>query len=138
MATAGIAGPLLLSAYFAAPALTGWPFSGATPDVIIDYAKGHTLLFFAGGWLQATGSVLSVVFFLALLQATGRRPSIEGGVVIIGWALGAWRHEPVLLALGAGIVALGWSGGLLKAAQRRMGALRPKQKGGTPHWLSQP
>lgn len=86
-AACGIVGPLLLAAYFGAPALVGWPYSGASPDVLTRYAQSHQLLFYAGGWLQATGSVLSVAFFILLLQLTGRRDRAEGAVVIVGSAL---------------------------------------------------
>lgn len=86
-AAAGIAGPVLLAFYFAAPAFTGWPYSGATPDVLIEYARSHALLFYLGGWLQATGSLLSVVFFLVLLYLSGRRHEFEGGLVFLGAAV---------------------------------------------------
>ena len=86
-AIAGIVGPLLLSAYFAAPALAAWPFSGASPDALIAYARAHELLFYAGGWLQATGALLSSVFFLVLVQLTGARDRLEGMVVAVGVAV---------------------------------------------------
>ena len=83
-AAAGVAGPILLAFYFAAPAVTGWPYSGATPDTLIEYARSHALLFYLGGWLQATGSLLSVLFFLVLLHLSGRRNEFEGSVVFLG------------------------------------------------------
>jgi hypothetical protein len=46
---AGIAGPLLLMIYFVAPAVSGWPYAGASPDDLIRYARAHELLFYAGG-----------------------------------------------------------------------------------------
>lgn len=55
-AAAGIVGPQLLTAYFTAPALAGWPYSGASPEALTAYARSHSLLFYAGGWLQATGA----------------------------------------------------------------------------------
>lgn len=86
-AIAGIAGPLLLAAYFGAPALAGWPFSGASPDSLIAYARAHELLFYAGGWLQAMGAVLSSIFFLVLVQLSGARDRLEGLVVAVGVAV---------------------------------------------------
>ena len=67
----GIAGPIALAAYFAAPAFASWPFAGATPTEIVTYATAHQTLFYAGAWLQGTGTVLCVVFFIALLNSTG-------------------------------------------------------------------
>jgi len=86
-AAAGIVGPILLALYFGAPAVTGWPYSGASPDALTEYARSHALLFYLGGWLQATGSVLSVIFFLVLLQASSRRNEFEGAIVLMGAAV---------------------------------------------------
>lgn len=86
-AAAGIAGPVLLAVYFATPALVGWPYAGATPDRLIAFATRHALLFYAGGWLQVTGALLSVLFFLVLLQLSGARARLAGAVTITGAAL---------------------------------------------------
>ena len=86
-AAAGIAGPVLLVVYFATPALVGWPYAGGTPDRLIAYATGHALLFYAGGWLQVTGALLSVLFFLVLLHLTGARARLTGAATITGAAL---------------------------------------------------
>jgi hypothetical protein len=86
-AVAGVAGPLLLAAYFGAPALAGWPFSGASPDALMAYARAHVLLFYVGGWLQATGALLSGVFFLVLVQMSGARDRLEGLIVAVGVAV---------------------------------------------------
>ncbi len=83
----GILGPILLTVYFTAPALAGWPYAGAPPDELIRYARSHELLFYAGGWLQASGALLSVLFFLVLLQLSGDRGHFEGRVTIVGAAL---------------------------------------------------
>ncbi|NMH96551.1 hypothetical protein [Pseudonocardia acidicola] len=84
---AGIAGPILLVIYFATPALVGWPYAGATPDHLIAFATGHALLFYAGGWLQVTGALLSVLFFLVLLQLSGARDRLAGAATLTGAAL---------------------------------------------------
>jgi hypothetical protein len=86
-ALAGIAGPVLLAAYFTAPALVHWPYSGASPAKLIAYATAHRLLFYGGGWLQATGALLSIVFFLVLLQLSGARGTLAGSVALTGCAL---------------------------------------------------
>jgi hypothetical protein len=71
-ALAGITGPVLLVAYFTAPALVSWPYAGASPSKLIAYATAHRLLFYSGGWLQVTGALLSMVFFTS---ATGCSPA---------------------------------------------------------------
>ena len=86
-AVAGILGPLLLAGYFGVPALVGWPFAGATPDVLVAYARTHELLFYAGGWLQATGALLSCVFFLVLVHVSGARDQFEGLLITVGSAV---------------------------------------------------
>ena len=84
---AGITGPVLLAAYFAVPALVRWPQSGASPGKLIAYATAHRLLFYGGGWLQATGALLSIVFFLVLLQLSGARGTLAGSATVTGCAL---------------------------------------------------
>ncbi len=84
---AGVAGPLLLVIYFAAPAVTHWPYAGAKPKELVDYADSHSLLFYAGGWLQATGALLSIVFFLALLKLSGTATRMSGLATTVGCAL---------------------------------------------------
>ncbi len=86
-AAAGVAGPVLLVIYFATPALVGWPYAGASPDRLVAFASGHALLFYAGGWLQVTGALLSVLFFLVLLQLSGARARLAGAVTLTGAAL---------------------------------------------------
>ena len=84
---AGIVGPVLLVIYFAVPALAGWPYAGATAQKLVKYATSHELLFYAGGWLQATGAVLSILFFLVLLKLSGSVQQIAGLVTLVGGAL---------------------------------------------------
>lgn len=78
---------MFLVVYFTIPALTGWPYAGASPEALIAYAKAHELLFYAGGWLQATGALLSIVFFLALLQLAGCWGRLAGSLTLVGGAL---------------------------------------------------
>jgi hypothetical protein len=86
-ALAGLTGPVLLAAYFTVPQLVGWPSAGTSPGQLIGYANAHRLLFYGGGWLQATGALLSIVFFLVLLQLTGNRATLAGSATITGCAL---------------------------------------------------
>lgn len=85
--TGGLLGPALLTIYFAAPAFTGWPYSGAAPHTLVAYARSHDLLFYAGGWLQVTGAALSVVLFLVLLQFSRARNEFAGLLTVVGAAL---------------------------------------------------
>lgn len=83
----GIAGPLLLAAYFGAPAVAGWPYAGASPATLTAYARAHAVLFYAGGWLQATGALLSVLFFLTLLRLSPDVDELVKAVVYVGAAV---------------------------------------------------
>src|SRR5215472_13287751 len=85
-ATCGLAGPALLVAYFAAPAFLGWPYAGATEPELVRYATSHQTLFYAGQWLQGTGTMLCVVFFVALLHAAGPLARPSAVVALIGSA----------------------------------------------------
>lgn len=86
-ALAGIVGPILLVIYFVTPAVTGWPYAGASAQHLTDYANSHALLFYAGGWLQASGAVLSILFFLTLLKLSDTPLSFAGLVTIVGCAI---------------------------------------------------
>lgn len=79
----GVAGPIALTVYFAAPAFSSWPNAGASAAQITSYALGHQSLFYAGAWFQVTGTLLSVVFFLALLQMAGVTTRMSGLLVIV-------------------------------------------------------
>lgn len=102
-ALAGIIGPVLLVAYFTAgiPALTGWPSATESPAKLTAYADTHKLLFYSGGWLQATGALLSVVFLLVLLHLSGARGRLAGSVALTGCAvlLSVVLVEAVMLEL---------------------------------------
>lgn len=95
----GIAGPIALTVYFAAPALTNWPYAGASATHLTAYADSHQTLFFAGAWFQATGTLLSIVFFLAIVQLAGAATRLPGLVIIVASAalLGLVLVEAALL-----------------------------------------
>lgn len=86
-AVCGIAGPLLLTIYFAAPAFVGWPYAGAPADQLVEYAKTHAVLFYAGAWFQTTGALLSAAFFLVLVQLAGAQQHLAGLITIVALAL---------------------------------------------------
>jgi hypothetical protein len=86
-ALAGVVGPVLLAAYFTIPALIGWPSAAESPAKLTVYATAHRLLFYLGGWLQATGALLSIVFILVLLQHSGARRTLAGSATLIGCAV---------------------------------------------------
>jgi hypothetical protein len=85
-ASAGIAGPVALLVYFTAPALLSWPYAGASPGELSRYALDHETLFYAGAWLRATGTLLSVVFFLALVVLADAAATLPGLVTVLGSA----------------------------------------------------
>ena len=83
IAFCGLLGPIILLAYFVIPFFVGWPFGGATPDVLRDYATTNATFFYAGAWLQAIGTVLCVVFFLGLVSLTASVMRPAGLAVIV-------------------------------------------------------
>jgi hypothetical protein len=83
----GILGPLLLTMYFATPAFVSWPDAATPPDQLLQYAKAHEVLFYLGAWLQSTGALLSVVFFLVLVQLAGAQRYLAGLFTIVAVAL---------------------------------------------------
>ena len=76
----------MLVAYFAAPALLGWPFAGDTAAHLAAYSVSHQGLFYAGAWLQSTGTLLSVVFFLGLVSLAGALNRLAGAVLLLAAA----------------------------------------------------
>lgn len=82
-ALCGIAGPICLTVYFAAPAFSNWPYAGASAGRLTSYALGHQSLFYAGAWFQVTGTLLCVIFFLAILQLAGATTRLPGLLVIV-------------------------------------------------------
>ena len=82
-ALCGIAGPVALTIYFVAPALSGWPYAGASAVQLTRFALEHQTLFYAGAWFQVTGTLLCVAFYLALLQLVGATTRLPGLLVIV-------------------------------------------------------
>src|SRR5438874_8027841 len=86
LAASGILGPIALAVYFAAPAFTNWPYAGAPAAQLTSYANSHQTLFFVGAWFQVTGTLLSIVFFLTIVQLAGAATRLPGMVVIVASA----------------------------------------------------
>jgi hypothetical protein len=82
-ALCGMFGVAALGAYFAAPALLNWPYAGASAVSLTAYAMGHQTLFYLGAWLQITGTVLCVAFFLYLVRMAGASDSLTGTLVTV-------------------------------------------------------
>jgi hypothetical protein len=81
-AVCGVGGVVALTAYFAAPAFLGWPYAGASAAQLTVYALDHQSLFYAGAWLQSTGTLLCVVFFLSLVWLAGAQNRFPGMLVM--------------------------------------------------------
>ena len=89
VALCGICGTILLSLYFGVGLSAGLAqlSSAATLAQVVSVATHYHALWFLGTWLQATGSLLSVVFFLALVQRAGATASLAGLLAIVGSAV---------------------------------------------------
>src|SRR5579872_3876239 len=89
IAVCGILGTILLGMYFGVGFSAG--LAQLPPDTtaaqVVSIGKEYRNLWFLGTWLQATGSLLSVVFFLALVQKAGRTASLAGLLTIVGSAV---------------------------------------------------
>ena len=88
IALSGILGTILLGLYFGIGFSIG--LAQIPPSVTLaqelNIARQYHNLWFLGTWLQATGSLLSVVFFLALVQRAGAVTRLAGLLTILGSA----------------------------------------------------
>ena len=89
IALCGILGTLLLGLYFGVGFSIG--LAQLPPDAtmaqVVSVATQYHNLWFLGTWLQATGSLLSVVFFLALVQRAGATARLAGLLTSLGSAV---------------------------------------------------
>jgi hypothetical protein len=89
IALCGILGTVLLGLYFGVGFSVG--LAQLPPDTtvaqVVSIGREYRNLWFLGTWLQATGSLLSVVFFLALVQRAGGTVSLAGLLTIVGSAV---------------------------------------------------
>jgi hypothetical protein len=88
IALSGILGTILLALYFGIGFSIG--LAQLPPSITLAQelrvATQYHNLWFLGTWLQATGSLLSVVFFLALVQRAGAVTRLAGLLTILGSA----------------------------------------------------
>ncbi len=85
----GIAGIILLGLYFGlgfSLGLAQLPPS-ATLEQVIGAATQYYNLWFMGTWLQATGSLLTVIFFIALVHRANAATRLAGMLTILGSAV---------------------------------------------------
>ena len=89
IALSGILGTVLLGLYFGVGFSTGLAqlSSAATQTQVVSVATQYHTLWYSGTWLQATGSLLSVVFFLALVQKSGATARLAGLLTTVGSAV---------------------------------------------------
>ncbi|HWZ19792.1 MAG TPA: hypothetical protein VNW73_13415 [Ktedonobacteraceae bacterium] len=89
IALCGILGTVLLGLYFGVGFSVGLAQlpPNTTAAQVVSIGREYRNLWFLGTWLQATGSLLSVIFFLALVQRAGRTASIAGLLTIVGSAV---------------------------------------------------
>lgn len=84
----GVLGTSLLGTYFGvglAAGLTQLPAS-ASLGQILHVAIADRTLWLVGAWLQATGSALSVIFFLGLVQQAKATKKLSGLTTLLGCA----------------------------------------------------
>jgi hypothetical protein len=89
IALSGILGTILLGTYFGVGFSIGLAqlSSSATVAQVVSVGIQYHNLWFLGTWLQATGSLLSVVFFLALVQRARATIRLAGLLTILGSAV---------------------------------------------------
>jgi hypothetical protein len=89
IALCGILGTVLLGLYFGIGAAIG--LAQLPPDTtqaqVLSLATQYHDLWFMGAWLQATGSLLSVIFFLALVHQAGGTTRLAGVLTLLGSAV---------------------------------------------------
>jgi hypothetical protein len=89
IALSGILGLVFLGLYFgvgSAIGLASLP-PGADVEQILHVATQYHAVWFLGAWLQATGSLLSVIFFLGLVQLSGAATRLSGMLTLLGSAV---------------------------------------------------
>jgi hypothetical protein len=89
IALSGIFGTVLLGLYFGVGFSAGLAqlSPAATLTQVVSVALQYHTLWFLGTWFQATGSLLSIVFFLALVQKSGATARLAGLLTIVGSAV---------------------------------------------------
>lgn len=133
VAASGVLGPLLLVVYFGAPLLVS-PLANvlyaAHPptDQVVAVGRTYHDLLFLGTWFQATGALLSVVFFLGLAHMAGATTRLAGTVLVMGAAV----LPGVVVA--EGVFTLTWA--TAAAASSRAPSRRSPSLSARPSWSS--
>lgn len=89
IALSGIVGIVFLGVYFgvgAAIGLASLP-PGASAGQVLHVATQYHDVWLFGAWLQAIGSLLSVIFFLGLVQLSGAVSRLSGMLTLLGSAV---------------------------------------------------
>jgi len=89
IALSGILGIVFLGIYFGvgtAAGLASLPPSASAGQVLHLATQYHDLWLF-GAWVQAIGSLLSVIFFLGLVQLSGAATRLSGMLTLLGSAV---------------------------------------------------
>jgi len=84
-AVSGIAGSVALALYFNTPALTNCPCTSASQQLAA-FIRAHPTFLYAGVWLQATGTLLSVIFFLTIVQLARAATRLSGLIAVVASA----------------------------------------------------
>jgi hypothetical protein len=89
IALSGILGIVLLGLYFGVGSATGVASlpPGTSAAQVLHAATHYHDEWFLGAWLQATGSLLSVIFFLGLVQLSGAATRLSGMLTLLGSAV---------------------------------------------------
>jgi hypothetical protein len=85
----GLLGTVLLGLYFGGGfgmGLASLP-PNITQDQVVSLATQYHNTWYLGAWLQATGSLLSVIFFLGLVQRAGGTTRLAGMLTLLGSAV---------------------------------------------------
>jgi hypothetical protein len=88
-ALSGMVGIILLGLYFGVGFAIGLATLPPTATLaqVVHLATQYKNLWFLGTWLQATGSMLSVIFFVALVHQAGATSRIAGMLTLLGSAV---------------------------------------------------
>lgn len=88
-ALSGIFGTVFLGLYFGIGAGVGLATlpPEATQAQIVSMATQYHDLWYLGTWLQGTGTLFSVIFFLALVQRAGASTKLAGVLTLLGSAV---------------------------------------------------
>lgn len=87
-AACGILGTTALTLYFSAPFwLMPLPAPNATTEEIFSFGTKYRTVIYWDTWLQQIGSLLSVVFALALVHLAGKSQTFAGRMVLLSSAV---------------------------------------------------